>query len=197
MFQFPRCPPKDDSSGARPCVGRVAPFGDLRIAGCQRLPGAFRRVAASFLGRQRQGIHHALVFRNAPHPRSHAGPARATRTWQHAAIAAGGQGLLRPCYMLSRLCRCPCCHAQQQKQEIVSFTSCPCTRRPGPHRVHHDRSRPPDPTGPTWRIVKVHPVHEVHGSWAAMTPAGRRPAQVEPRGFEPRTSAVQGRRSPG
>ena len=97
MFQFPRCPLMAHATSARPCVGRVAPFGDLRIAGCQRLPGAFRRVAASFLGRQRQGIHHALVFRNAPHPRSHAGPARATRTWQHAAIAAGGQGLLRPC----------------------------------------------------------------------------------------------------
>ncbi len=61
MFQFPRCPP--DSSGARPCAGRVAPFGDPRLSGCQRLPGAFRRVAASFLGRQRQGIHHAPFMR--------------------------------------------------------------------------------------------------------------------------------------
>ena len=49
--------------GARPCAGRVAPFGHPRIAGCQRLPGAFRRVAASFLGRQRQGIHHAPIMR--------------------------------------------------------------------------------------------------------------------------------------
>src|SRR5215213_2930106 len=48
---------------ARPCAGRVAPFGHPRIAGCQRLPGAFRRVAASFLGRQRQGIHHAPIMR--------------------------------------------------------------------------------------------------------------------------------------
>jgi hypothetical protein len=59
MFQFPRCPLRDRSPSARPCAGRVAPFGHPRIAGCQRLPGAFRRVAASFLGRQRQGIHHA------------------------------------------------------------------------------------------------------------------------------------------
>jgi hypothetical protein len=49
--------------GARPCAGRVAPFGFLRITGRQRLPGAFRRVAASFLGRQRLGIHHAPFSR--------------------------------------------------------------------------------------------------------------------------------------
>ena len=63
MFQFPRCPLGDRSPSARPCAGRVAPFGHPRIAGCQRLPGAFRRVAASFLGRQRQGIHHAPILR--------------------------------------------------------------------------------------------------------------------------------------
>src|SRR5829696_8431621 len=63
MFQFPRCPLRDCSQSARPCAGRVAPFGHPRIAGCQRLPGAFRRVAASFLGRQRQGIHHAPIMR--------------------------------------------------------------------------------------------------------------------------------------
>ena len=61
MFQFPRCPLRDRSQSARPCAGRVAPFGDPRITDCQRLPGAFRRVAASFLGRQRQGIHHAPI----------------------------------------------------------------------------------------------------------------------------------------
>jgi hypothetical protein len=73
MFQFPRCPLTDSSVSARPCAGRVAPFGHPRIAGCQRLPGAFRRVAASFLGRQRQGIHHAPILRiscAASHPRS-------------------------------------------------------------------------------------------------------------------------------
>ena len=63
MFQFPRCPLRDRSQSARPCAGRVAPFGDPRIPGCQRLPGAFRRVAASFIGRQRQGIHHAPIMR--------------------------------------------------------------------------------------------------------------------------------------
>jgi hypothetical protein len=61
MFQFPRCPLGACAPSARPCAGRVAPFGDPRITDCQRLPGAFRRVAASFLGRQRQGIHHAPI----------------------------------------------------------------------------------------------------------------------------------------
>jgi hypothetical protein len=63
MFQFPRFPPRSRKQGARPCAGRVAPFGDLRLTGCQRLPGAFRRVAASFLGPWRLGIHRALFVR--------------------------------------------------------------------------------------------------------------------------------------
>ncbi len=57
MFQFPGCPPR--CRGARQVGGRVAPFGHPRIAGRQRLPGAFRRKAASFLGRRRQGIPRA------------------------------------------------------------------------------------------------------------------------------------------
>jgi hypothetical protein len=60
-----------DKPGDGPCAHRVAPFGSPRISGCQRLPWAFRRVAASFLGRHRQGIHPAPVFRtshNAPVP---------------------------------------------------------------------------------------------------------------------------------
>jgi hypothetical protein len=40
---------------------RVAPFGDLWLTGCQRLPRAFRRVAASFVGHRRLGIHRALI----------------------------------------------------------------------------------------------------------------------------------------
>jgi hypothetical protein len=52
-----------DLPGDGPCAHRVAPFGSPGISGCQRLPQAFRRVAASFLGRHRQGIHPAPVFR--------------------------------------------------------------------------------------------------------------------------------------
>jgi hypothetical protein len=50
--------PSPDQAGVTTHHGRrVAPFGDLGITGCQPLPQAFRRVAASFLGCRRQGIH--------------------------------------------------------------------------------------------------------------------------------------------
>ncbi len=61
MFQFPRFPPwlsRVTGHHAR----RVAPFGDLWITGCQRLPRAFRRVATSFIGVQRQGIHRVPII---------------------------------------------------------------------------------------------------------------------------------------
>lgn len=63
--------PSQVTLGDGPCAHRVAPFGSPGLSGCQRLPQAFRRVAASFLGRHRQGIHPAPVFRtshNAPVP---------------------------------------------------------------------------------------------------------------------------------
>jgi hypothetical protein len=63
MFQFPHLP----RSGlcVHPAVTvyhhrRVAPFGFPRITACPQLPEAFRRVATSFIGRRRQGIHRAL-----------------------------------------------------------------------------------------------------------------------------------------
>ena len=74
MFQFPRCPPA--RAGARPSAGRVAPFGHPQIAGRQRLPGAFRRVAASFVGRRRQGIHRAPISAATPRRRRPARPER-------------------------------------------------------------------------------------------------------------------------
>ena len=55
--------PSQLSLGDGPCAHRVAPFGFSGITGCQRLPQTFRRVAASFLGRHRQGIHPAPFFR--------------------------------------------------------------------------------------------------------------------------------------
>jgi hypothetical protein len=63
MFQFPRLP----RAGlcVHPAVTayhhrRVAPFGFPRLTACPQLPEAFRRVATSFIGRRRQGIHRAL-----------------------------------------------------------------------------------------------------------------------------------------
>ena len=52
--------------GVRYDHGRVAPFGDLGITGSQRLPQAFRRVGASFIGLKRLGIHHVPIFESCP-----------------------------------------------------------------------------------------------------------------------------------
>jgi hypothetical protein len=72
-FSSPGAPPETSRPpGARPCAGRVAPFGYPWITGCQRLPRACRRVAASFLGRQRLGIPHALYSAVAHRISSHA-----------------------------------------------------------------------------------------------------------------------------
>ena len=62
MFQFPRCPPAHDARVTAHHGRRVAPFGDRGITGCQPLPRAFRRVAASFLGCRRQGIHRPPIL---------------------------------------------------------------------------------------------------------------------------------------
>jgi hypothetical protein len=60
MFHFPRCPPlplcvQGAVSGHHPAG--VAPFGNPRITACPRLPEAFRRLATSFVGPRRLGIH--------------------------------------------------------------------------------------------------------------------------------------------
>jgi hypothetical protein len=63
-FSSRGCLARLNTRRARACPARVAPFGHPRIAGRQRLPGAFRRVTASFLGRQRLGIPHAPFMRS-------------------------------------------------------------------------------------------------------------------------------------
>jgi hypothetical protein len=70
-FSSPRARAALSQRRARPVVGRVAPFGIPWIAGRQHLPRAFRRVAASFIGRDRQGIHRAPIFANLTSARSH------------------------------------------------------------------------------------------------------------------------------
>jgi hypothetical protein len=87
-FSSRGCLARLNTRRARACPARVAPFGYPRIAGRQRLPGAFRRVTASFLGRQRLGIPHALIlsealvihraFRVETQSRRRPGPARAS-----------------------------------------------------------------------------------------------------------------------
>jgi hypothetical protein len=60
MFQFPGCPRSwlwIHHAVTRYHPRRVAPFGVPRISACPQLPEAFRRVATSFVGLRRQGIH--------------------------------------------------------------------------------------------------------------------------------------------
>ena len=74
MFQFPHLPPgglcvQPSVTGYHP--GRVAPFGYPRIFACPQLPEAFRRLATSFFGLRRLGIHRVLFMRlPVPHPPS-------------------------------------------------------------------------------------------------------------------------------
>ena len=109
----------------------VAPFGHLRIAGCQRLPGAFRCVATSFIGLLRLGIHHVPICGSSCAwflATSRVAPDRGVR---------GARDDVR----------------------------------------HHTR------TGSS--------------QWRRLFSLQCAPIMVEPRGFEPRTSALQRRRSPG
>ena len=66
MFQFPHLPPSSlcvqlAVTGYHP--NRVAPFGYPRINARPQLPEAFRRLATSFVGLRRLGIHRVLFMR--------------------------------------------------------------------------------------------------------------------------------------
>ena len=129
MFQFPRFPPLFRVGHLSP--DGVAPFGLHRIIGCQHLPCAFRRVATSFIGPWRLGIHRVLFFDY---------------------VSRHG-----PCLLMFRL--------RGARGDVrLSAVSSPRSQR---RSRHFDSSRYPS-----------------------------RSTAVEPRGFEPRTSAVQRRRSP-
>ena len=94
MFQFPRCPP--GFTPVPPHHGRrVAPFGDPRIPGSQRLPGAFRRVGASFLGRARLGIPRAPILAVPSPPRRPAAPGRPAHPRGDRGEGAGAAGRRR------------------------------------------------------------------------------------------------------
>jgi hypothetical protein len=118
-FSSPRAPRVTAVPGYRP--GRVAPFGDLGIAGCQRLPRAFRRVAASFLGRRRQGIHRAPIFADCPSviaPRSRRRPVREPGPTR-------SRGLDPSCVAQARGSRCgPCAAAGQGPRRARRLSRC-------------------------------------------------------------------------
>ena len=241
MFQFPRCPLRDRSQSARPCAGRVAPFGDPRIAGCQRLPGAFRRVAASFLGRQRQGIHHAPIMRipasssirglswprQQTGARQRDGPVCRSSSPLPRLRGAPMGGLCVSMFYVALQCARATRHEHPSPTKTGAAQDSGRARSPeGPRRL----PRPQNPAGSAWRIVKVPTTHQssirrpsgrrevvkprpkpsadlgrgLPTRWRSPGPRlacwhndGRQAPRVEPRGFEPRTSAVQGRRSPG
>jgi hypothetical protein len=185
MFQFPGCPPHRSAvTGYHP--GRVAPFGHPRIAGCQRLPGAFRRVAASFLGRRRLGIHRAPFSAASPQP------APAPRSPQDPLTGApasnGGRRRSGPLAVDPSTRRGRACGV------CVQWSWCGVAVVGG-HHAHlprprvRGRSRALACQGAIrWPTTETET--ETRGGVVGWAP-------VEPRGFEPRTSAVQGRRSPG
>ena len=170
MFQFPRFPPGQFRVTSHHAC-RVAPFGDLWITGCQRLPRAFRRVATSFIGVQRQGIHRVPIIPVAPF--------------------VSGQPPSSP--------RSPPGHRSKR----CSTTSFSANSRFRKRRVQCDGNNVLVPRVvqdlPTTRIlflIHTRPVGPRRADFHRPIPLSMCMTAVEPRGLEPRTSAVQGRRSP-
>ena len=166
MFQFPRCPLRDCSQSARPCAGRVAPFGHPRITGCQRLPGAFRRVAASFVGRQRQGIHHAPIMRipasssirglswprQQTGARQRDGPVCRSSSPLPRLRGAPMGGLCVSMFYVALQCARATRHEHPSPTKTGAAQDSGRARSPeGPRRL----PRPQNPAGSAWRIVNV------------------------------------------
>ena len=79
---------------------RVAPFGHPRIVACPPLPEAYRRVATSFIGRTRQGIHRVPSTRfTPPRPVHRSSPHRPPR---HARLPATPRVRGRPTSQTAR-----------------------------------------------------------------------------------------------
>jgi hypothetical protein len=191
MFQFPRFPPhplcvQGWVAGYNP--RRIAPFGHPRISAWEPLPEVFRRVPAPFIGPASQGIHHAPIH---PRCRSHFRvPATATAD----RCVRTGDALHFVMLHLSRPRDMPGTARPRSSSALVAQTHHSLVKVPGwssrlatsrpQNRVLTDT---PPPCDPRW--------NRNSGPIAARTfVVATRP--VEPRGLEPRTSAVQGRRSP-
>ncbi len=225
MFQFPRLPRLIHTRRARACPARVAPFGHPRIPGRQRLPGAFRRVTASFLGRHHLGIPRVLFLRSptefclVPHqPDGYWTGARQPETSrlvprqrppEQIRSAACGRDCLGPTLRsTSRAFRGDPCGPPGNahlaigrkvlgKIAVIMLNHCvQCARTARRERLDFGPKAVPSTAAQPGGSRVAH----CQGA-AGM---GERPKRddpwtggVEPRGFEPRTSAVQGRRSPG
>ncbi len=184
MFQFPRFPPGLFRVASHHAC-RVAPFGDLGIAGCQRLPRAFRRVATSFIGVQRQGIHRVPIIPVAPYlmPPTPARLVPRRDSSQAATLVASTRVMMCLCVLV--------------RQDLPTRTSCsPITRPVGPRRA--DFHRP----------IALSRCQTAGGAAGVRTPNLRRARAALSRlsydpqngpvgapGLEPGTSALSGPRS--
>ena len=185
MFQFPRFPPppvrcavlKHDPEG-------VAPFGYLWITSCQHFPRAFRRVAASFIGCRRQGIHRLPLFADfsacdiAP-----PSPTRASSTRQVPSTRFRTSCVLGLFFV--------CVRSNQDASRVTippSRVSCADTRA----RARRVCQSPRHQVVPLPHLSR----YRQHDARTPAQPVPHSPRPVEPRGFEPRTSAMQRRRSP-
>ena len=183
MFQFPRFPPPPVRCAVlQHHPEGVAPFGYLWITSCQHFPRAFRRVAASFLGCRRQGIHRLPFF--ADFPACDAAPPSPTRA--NLAHLTSFSTVARVIVLGSFSCMC-------------AGSTPMLTHLHPPVRVF--RARTPARAGRVFwsprRQVASLPRLSKYRQRDSQAPVRRfRHLPVEPRGLEPRTSAVQGRRSP-
>ncbi len=173
MFQFPRFPPGYFRVASHHAC-RVAPFGDLWITGCQRLPRAFRRVATSFIGVQRQGIHRVPIIPVAPFVSQANHPARLVPR-RDIEASRRSRPSSQPRHVRKRTRRVRC------DGNIVLVP-----------RVGQDL-----PTSRSLFLIHTRPVGPRRADSHRPIPLSMCMTAVEPRGLEPRTSAVQGRRSPG
>ncbi len=175
MFQFPGCPPSEEGAGVSPPAGCP-----IRVPPDRRPPAPPRGVSSRGHALRRPAApRHPPCARLCGHPRpAPAGRARASRP------------------------RFPATHADTHTRAAAAPAAARAHGRPGragrrgvPGAVRAAGGRLPPVRSRGGRtsarlVVKV---------LRALPLGARRPGRprVEPRGLEPRTSAVQGRRSPG
>jgi hypothetical protein len=186
MFQFPRCPLRIRAVTAHH-GRRVAPFGDRGITGCQPLPRAFRCVAASFLGCRRQGIHRPPINAELLSLRqTRLRPPRGPLSLSPGPLACAGSRHARPpcsCSLLGMDCVSVC---------ATHDASLLRSHRSSIHAGAHRGIGLPEGQGARMNCQSAVKSWRANGRCGGGFPL----APVEPRGLEPRTSAVQRRRSP-
>ena len=193
MFHFPGCPSPHrvmPASNRR----RVAPFGYPWITGCQRLPRASRRVAASFLGRWRLGIHRAPILVACCSPRLPFPPGTTPGSAQATPRAAAAPAAPR-CLRLSVLCvghlrmRAHGDPPPHARRRTLVGPAPPLSTYPPPRWSRGDSNPGPPPCKGGALPAKLRPLAP------RRPPARLAPGQVGAPGLEPGTSALSGPRS--